>query len=94
MPLSTDEIQAKVVELLKDMTLDWDIDFDDEGITADTQLIEDLGFESIDIVQLVVSTETAFNKKGLPFEQLFMQDGDYVDEITVKELVNFVKNNL
>lgn len=91
--LTTDEIQVKVIAVLKDMTMDWDIDFSD-GIQSETRLIDDLGFESIDIVQLVVSIEQAFGRKGLPFEKLFMQDGDYVDEIQVQDIVNFLHHNL
>jgi acyl carrier protein len=42
----------------------------------------------------VVALEKEFNCKGLPFEQLFMQDGDYVDEILVKDVVDFLSENL
>jgi acyl carrier protein len=56
--------------------------------------MEDLAFESIDVVQLVVALEKNFERKGLPFEQLFMRDGDYVDELEVKEIVEFLHKNL
>ena len=53
-----------------------------------------LEFESIDIVQLAVALEQSFGQKGLPFEQLFMRDGDYVDEIFVSEVVDFMAGQL
>jgi acyl carrier protein len=56
--------------------------------------MEDLAFESIDVVQLVVALEKNFERKGLPFEQLFMREGDYVDELEVKEIVEFLHKNL
>jgi acyl carrier protein len=56
--------------------------------------MEDLAFESIDVVQLVVALEKNFERKGLPFEQLFMRDGDYVNELEVKEIVEFLHKNL
>ena len=87
------EIEAKVVSALKDMTQDWDLDSADE-INAKTGLIKDLEFESIDIVQLAVALEQAFDRKGLPFEQLFMRDGDYVEEIRVGEVVDFMADQL
>jgi acyl carrier protein len=87
------EIEVKVVSALKDMTQDWDLDSADE-ISEKTGLIKDLEFESIDIVQLAVALEQAFDKKGLPFEQLFMRDGDYVDEIRVGEVVDFMADQL
>jgi acyl carrier protein len=56
--------------------------------------MEDLAFESIDVVQLVVALEKNFERKGLPFEQLFMREGDYVNELEVKEIVEFLHKNL
>jgi acyl carrier protein len=56
--------------------------------------MEHLAFESIDVVQLVVALEKEFDCKGLPFEKLFMNDGDYVDEILVKEVVDFLSEDL
>jgi acyl carrier protein len=91
--LSREEIQSRVIAVLEDMTADWELD-STEGISSETRLMEELAFESIDVVQLVVALEKEFNCKGLPFEQLFMQDGDYVDEILVKDVVDFLSENL
>lgn len=88
-----EEIQSRVVAVLEEMTRDWDLD-SSEGIDVETGLMEDLAFESIDVVQLVVALEKEFNSKGLPFEKLFMHEGDYVDEILVKDVVAFLSNNL
>jgi len=87
------QIEAKVISALKDMTEDWDLDSAD-GIGPTTGLINELEFESIDIVQLAVALEQTFGQKGLPFEQLFMRDGDYVDEIRVSEVVDFMAKQL
>ena len=54
----------------------------------------DLEFESIDIVQLAVSLEQHFDQSGLPFEQLFMRDGDYVDDLTVNEIADFLRGHI
>jgi len=91
--MNNSEIEQKIISVLNDMTQDWELD-STEGIGPKTGLMNDLEFESIDIVQLAVALEQNFNKKGLPFEQLFMKDGDYVDEIYVSEVVNFMGNNL
>lgn len=90
--LSREEIQTRVIAVLEDMTTDWELD-STEGIASETKLMEDLAFESIDVVQLVVALEKEFDCKGLPFEKLFMHDGDYVDEILVKEVVDFLSEN-
>ncbi|CAN1208839.1 Acyl carrier protein [Tumidithrix helvetica PCC 7403] len=89
--LAKAEIEAKIIEVLEEMTVDWDLDL---KIGSDTRLIEDLMFESIDIVRFVVALEQALNVKGLPFEKLFMHDGDYVEEILVSQAVEFLENNL
>lgn len=85
-------MQEKVEALIKDvvceLTEDWDLD--ELEITADTALCAEAGFESLDIVQLVVLIEKKLEKPGIPFEQLFMKDGQYIDDITIKELSSFV----
>jgi acyl carrier protein len=87
------EIQSQVITLILDMTQDWDLDSDME-IGPGTALMGDLSFESIDMVQLAVALEQSFDKKGLPFEQLFMREGDYVDELYVSEVVDFISTHV
>jgi acyl carrier protein len=82
-----------MVRILEDMTSDWDTDFEG-GITRETRLIEDLGFESIDVVQLIVAIEEHFGRKKMPFERLIMRDGRYVDEIIVGDAVDFLHEEL
>jgi acyl carrier protein len=45
-------------------------------------------------VQLAVSLEQHFEQTGLPFEKLFMRDGDYVDDLTVSEIAVFLRSHL
>lgn len=87
------EIEQKIISVLNDMTQDWELD-SAEGIGMKTGLMNDLEFESIDIVQLAVGLEQNFNQKGLPFESLFMRDGDYVSEIFVSDIVDFMATNI
>lgn len=91
--LAEADIQPAVVSVLEDLTADWDLDLDG-GIGPDTRLMNDLSFESIDVVQFIVSLEQRLETKGIPFENLFMRDGDYVHELTVREIVDFLKSNL
>lgn len=86
-------IQRDLVAILTDMTADWDTSFSG-GIQGDTRLIEDLGFESIDVVQLVVAIEGQFQRRDLPFEELLMVDGRYVEELQVKSIVDFLARQL
>jgi acyl carrier protein len=94
MKLSTpSDIQATVITVVSDTVRDWDIDLPN-GIRADTKLMEDLAFESIDVVQFAVAIEQAVGRKGLPFEKLFMKDGDYVDDVALKQVADFLCKEL
>ena len=86
---SREEIQIGVVNVLQNMVEEWDLDLP-EPIGPDTRIIEDLGFESIDLVQLVVSIEEKFGVRGLPYEKVLMKDGAYVTEIHLSDLVDFL----
>ena len=87
--LSREGLQSTVIAVLEDTVKDWDLEMDD-GIGAATTLIEDLAFESIDIVQFSVALEQALDKKDLPFEKLFIDDGAYVDDVSVSDIVEFL----
>jgi acyl carrier protein len=86
-------IMKGIIDLLEDMISDWDTEFDGP-IGAETRMVADLGFESIDIVQFIVAVEDRFRCKGLPYEELLMVDGRYVDEVRVGEAVSFLRQHL
>jgi acyl carrier protein len=88
-----DAVEQGVVAVINDMVADWELD-QPKGVGSSTRLMEDLEFESIDIVQLAVSLEQHFEQSGLPFEKLFMRDGDYVDDLTVNEIASFLRSHL
>ena len=82
-----------LVGILEDMTSDWDMEFD-RGIGAETKLIADLEFESIDVVQFILAIEEHFQREKLPFEKLIMEHGRYVDEICLGDAVGFLYDEL
>jgi acyl carrier protein len=87
--LTLQSIQQQLAVLLNDMIQEWDIELLDP-ISAETRLIADLGFESVDLMQLIVAIEQAFGVRGLPYEQVLMQNGGYVTEITTRQLADFL----
>ncbi|HEY9600761.1 MAG TPA: phosphopantetheine-binding protein [Allocoleopsis sp.] len=91
MQLSPIQVESAIVNILNDMTQDWDLDTSE--IEPETKLVEDLNFGSIDIIHLVVAIEEHFQQK-LGFNELLMHDGQYVDDVSVNELVNFVSRKL
>ena len=86
-------ILSALVEILEDMIADWDMDLDDP-LGANTRLIIDLGFESIDVVQFIAAIEEHYRNRTIPFEELVMKDGRYVDEIVVSDVVSFLMQHL
>ena len=83
-----DQIEILIKDVVCELTEDWDLD--DLVFSGDTKLCEEAGFESLDIVLLVVLIEKKLDNPGNPFEQLFMKDGQYIDDVTIKELASFV----
>jgi acyl carrier protein len=86
-------IERDLIAILTDMTADWDLSFTG-GINAETRLMEDLAFESIDVVQLIVAVEAHVQRRHLHFEHLLMSDGRYVQELQVKQIVDFLDKAL
>ncbi|HEY9902767.1 MAG TPA: acyl carrier protein [Candidatus Sericytochromatia bacterium] len=91
MQVTERQVQSDIVEILKDMTQEWDMDVNE--IATDTKLVEDLSFASVDIIHLVVSIEEHFKQK-LGFNELLMRDGRYLDDLSVEELSSFVSRKL
>jgi acyl carrier protein len=88
-----ENILKDFISILEEMTGDWDMDYGDP-LSERTRLVEDLEFESIDVVQLIVAIEQKFGVKGIPFEKVLMQDGRYVDEIRVEQFIDFLDTHL
>ncbi len=88
--MSTD-IQERLRTVLQEFVADWGLDV---PITEDTALVEDLGFDSIDVIQFVVAVENAFQNRKLGFQDLLMQNGRYVDDLKIGEIETFLASRL
>lgn len=91
--ITRQSLQDIVIRVLNDTVRDWDLEIEG-GINASTTLIEGLAFESIDIVQFSVALEQALGRKDLPFERLFIDEGNYVDDVSVADITAFLANAL
>lgn len=86
-------VLAELVAILEDLTSDWDTGFSG-SIGPETSLIAELGFESIDVVHLIVTLEERFERQDLPFESLLMRGGRYVSDLSVGDLSGFLETHL
>jgi acyl carrier protein len=85
----SEAIVPQLIKLLEDFTQDWDHEMEGK-MDRSTKLLGDLGFESIDIIQLVVAIEEDISKKKVPFDKLLMKNGRYVDDLSVGQIADFL----
>src|SRR6476661_604824 len=85
--------EADVIEIVSELTTDWET-----GLSgppgAETRIVADLGFESIDVVYLVTAIEDRYGRQDLPFEQMLMVEGRFVDDLTVAQIAAFLRRNI
>ena len=62
------------------------LDIDPEDITLDTNIIEDLGADSLDLVDFVMSLEDEFDKE--------IPDEDVENIKTIGDIVSYIENSL
>ena len=75
-----------VLEKIKAILAD-QFDVDADSITADTDLVDDLGADSLDLVDMLMSLEDEFNIGEVPDEM--------VEKIrTVGQLVTYIEENM
>src|SRR6185295_7295937 len=92
-PLGQDQsVEQRIVRVVTEMVADRESL--PPPVTLNTRLIGDLEFESIEIVQLAVALGQHFDDDDVPFEQLFMRDGDYVEDLTVAQIAAFLRSHL
>ncbi|WP_274374182.1 MULTISPECIES: acyl carrier protein [Synergistales] len=79
--MKMEEIQKR----LKDIVIDR-LDVEEEQIKADASFVEDLGADSLDIVELIMGIEEEFD--------IEIPDEDAEKLTNVEEAMNYVKNKL
>ena len=62
------------------------LEIDEDKITMDTHIVDDLGADSLDVVELIMTLEDEYN--------IVITDDAVRDLYTVREVVEFVENLL
>ena len=78
--VNPDAILEKVKEVIVEQ-----LGVEDEVIKPDTSFIDDLGADSLDIVELIMALEEEFD--------LEIPDGDAEKVVTVGDVVEYIKDN-
>jgi acyl carrier protein len=92
--VNTDRILHDILQIVEDMTDDWETELGG-GIGPQTLLVENLGFTSIDVVQLCIALDEHFGSHNLPFQELLMSgEGEYVEDVSVTQLADFIRGRV
>ena len=78
--MNPDAIFEKVKEVIVDQ-----LGVEDEAVTAETSFIDDLGADSLDIVELIMALEEEFD--------LQIPDSEAEKISTVGDVIEYIKNN-
>lgn len=81
-----------VIATVRDLTQDWGIELE-APMQADTLLAAELGFASVDIIQLCVALEQHYDRR-FGFQELLMSNGSYVGDVSLGEFARFVESKL
>jgi|GEM_PF-692111 len=84
-------ITTTVISTLDGLVQDWDIE---DAIDTGTLVVADLGFESIDLIQMVAALERAFKLKSGSLVDMLVADGRYVDDLSVDQIVQSIDKRL
>ena len=78
--MSTDEIFDKVKEIIVEQ-----LNVADNTVTLEASFIDDLGADSLDIVELIMALEEEFDME--------IPDSDAEKIVTVNDVVEYIKHN-
>jgi len=81
------EIEGSIIDMLKDMTSDWDLEL--ESLDGTSRLSADFCFSSVDMLDLMAKVDMRYKRK-LRYDQLLIRNGSYVTDLSVGELASFV----
>ena len=80
-PMSSEEVFDKVKEIIVEQ-----LGVAETAITPDASFIDDLGADSLDIVELIMALEEEFD--------LEIPDADAEKVVTVNDVVEYIKDNI
>lgn len=79
--MSSEEIFEKVKVIIIDL-----LQVSEDSVTLDANFIDDLGADSLDLVELIMGIEEEFN--------LEIPDGEAEKVVTVGDVVDYIKENV
>ncbi|MDO8861552.1 acyl carrier protein [Haliea sp. E1-2-M8] len=93
MTVTQQGVEDAILEVLKDIVQDWDLELDGQ-MTPDSLLVANLGFSSVDFVELATSIEDLYPEVELDFDGLIINNGRLVEDLSVSQVAAFVYRRL
>jgi len=93
MSVAQQTVIDSILDILRDIVRDWDLELDGE-MTPDSLLVANLGFASVDFVELATSIEDLHPNVELNFDGLIINDGRLVEDLSVQQVADFVEKRL
>ena len=95
--MSSEEVLEKVKEIIVEQ-----LGVADTAITMDASFIDDLGADSLDIVELIMALEEEFDieipdadaEKVVTVEDGILRNGAVTRVVTVEDVVEYIKENV
>ena len=82
-------ILLRIIAAVTGMIQDWDRDIA-APLTGGTLLVNDLGYQSLDIVVLSAHMSRQLNRRDIPFERLLLVNGRPVSDLSLDALADFL----
>jgi acyl carrier protein len=82
-------ILLSLVSVVTRMIQDWDRDIV-APLGKSTLLVADLGCQSLDIVILAAEMNRQLNRTDIPYERLFLPQGEPISDLSLGELADFL----
>ena len=79
--MSSEEIFEKVKNIIVDL-----LQVSEDNVTLESHFIDDLGADSLDLVELIMGIEEEFN--------IEIPDGEAEKVVTVGDVVDYIKDNV
>lgn len=86
------DVESVIIDLTKNLIEDWGLD--DVGVTRETTLRADLGFDSSDIMQIFTAIHEHYPGVEFKFQELVMKDNKFVEDLSIGQISVFVLRKL